>query len=83
MTIFDREKKYTYPGSDLRERGFVKKVARTGTRSTHYYQVTKSKKMEWPVDDVELINFCDGGPCNFGGQVIKYDDWALVIVYVD
>jgi hypothetical protein len=52
--------------------------------ATHKYEVTRTNPAEeWP-EDQTLINWCDGGPTNFGGRVEKLDpDKRIVHVYVD
>lgn len=52
--------------------------------ATHKFEVVRTNTAEdWP-EDQTLINWCDGGPQNFGGKVINIDDnKKLVHVYVD
>lgn len=49
--------------------------------TVHKYEVTGVPPT---MSDSELINWCDGGDRNFGGQVTRRDDnTANVHVYID
>lgn len=67
---------------EMGDLGFTKVLTKRG-RASHYYTVTKPINIDWP-EKSKIINFCDGGPCNFGGSVDIIDNVkSNVIVYVD
>lgn len=74
--------KYKYIGSDLGDLGFTRKMTKR-SGATHKYEVTRPTNVKWPDTDAALINFCDGGSSNFGGDVFKSETIAYVSVYVD
>ena len=78
------ETDYSYPGSDLRMRGYSKRQFEN-RGATHKYEVYRplNQDEDWATD-VEIINFCDNGINHFGGHVNKVSMYiAHVSVYVD
>jgi hypothetical protein len=56
-----------YPGSDLKEKGFVcEKVHRKTI--TQKFVITGPNDVPWP-DNRDIINFCNGGDIHLDGKV--------------
>jgi hypothetical protein len=75
------DQEYTYTGKELFSRGFKVQMTKN-SGATHKYLVTRTDALPWP-EKINMINFCDHGPGNFGGKVTYVGDIAYVDVYVD
>ena len=68
-----------YPGSDLKEKGFIIERTYKGM-ATQKFVVTRPDNIPWP-DNREIINFCNSGVSHFGGRVNRWITVAYVDVY--